>query len=210
VSQVQPPTALSVDGERLRTYAGVYQWQPNSFVYLQLWEEFGGVGKPTLVAFDESGDVRTLYPSDGDRFTTGPGAAVATPIESRVEFQRNAADGIISLTWHLEGAPSRIAQRVEIEKREDVRFSNGSAQLAGTLISPDTGGKHPALILVHGSGAQNREAQLPGARFLVRHGMAILGYDKRRRRLYRQLEYGLLRGSGGRCRRRLRLLADTA
>jgi uncharacterized protein len=52
-------------------------------------------------------------------------------------------------------------------------------RVAGTLISPATGSRHPAIILVHGSGAQNRESMLPLARFLIRHGMAILGYDKR-------------------------------
>jgi uncharacterized protein len=52
-------------------------------------------------------------------------------------------------------------------------------QLTGTLISPATAGKHPAIILVHGSGAENRDYILPFARFLVRRGMAVLGYDKR-------------------------------
>jgi pimeloyl-ACP methyl ester carboxylesterase len=47
------------------------------------------------------------------------------------------------------------------------------------LISPATGGKHPAIILVHGSGAENREYMVPWARFLIRRGMAVLGYDKR-------------------------------
>jgi dienelactone hydrolase len=68
---------------------------------------------------------------------------------------------------------------VDIERREDVRFSNGGVQLAGTLISPATPGPHPAVILVHASGAENREHLLPFARFLIRHGMAVLGYDKR-------------------------------
>jgi hypothetical protein len=37
--------------------------------------------------------------------------------------------------------------------QEDVRFSNGEIQLAGTLISPNRGTKHPAIVLVHGSDA---------------------------------------------------------
>jgi uncharacterized protein len=55
------------------------------------------------------------------------------------------------------------------------RAGNG----AGSLISPKVAGKHPAIILVHGSGAHNRESVLPLARCLVRRGMAVLGYDKR-------------------------------
>jgi hypothetical protein len=176
-SALQTPAVRSVDEKILREYVGVYQWEPNAFVYLQMWNEFAGTNQ--LVAFDESGEVRTLYPTDRDRFFAGPGAAVSAAIESRIEFQRDGTGKITALTWRRDGAATRIARHVEIEKREDVRFSSGDIQLAGTLISPNTDGKHPAIILVHGSGPQNRESMLPFARFLIRHGMAVLGYDKR-------------------------------
>ena len=177
---LQTPAVHAVDEQTLREYAGVYQWGQDAFVYLQPWNEFSGFDKPAqLVSFDESGQVRTLYPTDRDRFFAGPGVAVSTAIESRIEFQRNSAGKIASLTWQREGASPRLARRVEIERREDVGFSNGDVRLAGTLISPNTGAKHPAIILVHGSGAQNREHMLPLARFLIRRGVAVLGYDKR-------------------------------
>ena len=179
-SALQTPAVRSVDEKALGEYVGVYQWGPDAFVYLQLWNEFTGFTKPSeLVAFDESGQVRTLYPTDRDRFFAGPGAAVPASIESRVEFQRDGTGQITSLRWQRDSAPPRLARRVEIEKREEVRFSNGDVQLAGTLISPARGGKHPAIILVHGSGPENREYMLPFAHFLIRHGMAVLGYDKR-------------------------------
>jgi pimeloyl-ACP methyl ester carboxylesterase len=178
-SALQTPAVRSVDEKVLREYTGVYRSEPTAFVYLQMWNEFSGFTKPSqLVAF-ESGEVRTLYPMDRDQFFAGPGAAIPASIESRVEFQRDGAGKIISLTWRREGAVPRTARRVEIEKREDVRFSNGDVRLAGTLISPTTGGKHPAIILVHGSGPENREYILPFARFLIRRGIAVLGYDKR-------------------------------
>ncbi len=176
-SALQTPAVRSVDESVLREYAGVYQWDTTSFVYLQMWSEFSPTHQ--LGAFDESGELRALYPTDRDRFFTGPGAAVSSSIESRVEFQRDASGRIASLTWQRESAPPRIARRVDVEKHEDVRFPNGGIQLAGTLITPTTGTRHPAIILVHGSGPQNRESILPFARFLVRHGMAVLGYDKR-------------------------------
>jgi len=75
-SALQTPAVLSVDEKVLHEYAGVYQWEPNAFVYLQMWEEFSGFGKPKLVAFDESGEARTLYPTDRDQFFAGPGIAV--------------------------------------------------------------------------------------------------------------------------------------
>ena len=179
-SAFQSPVVRAVEEKVLREYTGVYRWGPNAFVYLQLWNEFSGFTNPSqLVAFDESGDIRVLFPTDSDRFFAGPGAAVAASIESRIEFQRDATGNIASLTWQREGAAARTARRIEIEKSENVRFSNGDVRLAGTLISPSTGGKHPAIILVHGSGAENRDYILPFARFLVRRGIAVLVYDKR-------------------------------
>jgi pimeloyl-ACP methyl ester carboxylesterase len=174
-SALQAPPSL--DEKLLREYAGVYRWDPNAFLYLQLWNEFTGTNQ--LTAFDESGEVRTLYPDDRDRFVAGPGAAVPGSVESRIEFQRNPSGTITGLTWQREGSPPRVAHRVNIERRQDVSFRNGDIQLAGTLISPNSGDKHPAVILVHGSGPQARESMLPFARFLIRHGMAVLGYDKR-------------------------------
>lgn len=176
-SVLQGPAARSVDPQILRQYVGAYQWAPNAFVYLQLWNELSGTDQ--LVAFDESGELRTLYPTDRDGFVTGPGAAVRTPVESRIDFQRDIGGEIVSLTWQREGASPRVARRAAIEKREDVRFSKGDIQLTGALISPTTGGRHPAIVLVHGSGPANRDWMVPFARFLIRRGMALLSYDKR-------------------------------
>lgn len=173
----QVPRVRLVDEQTLREYAGVYQWNRDAFIYLQLWNELAGTNQ--LVAFDESGEVRTLYPSGRDQFFSGPGAAVFTAVESRVGFQRDATGSVIALTWQRgDGAP-RTARRVAIERHQDVTFVNGDVRLTGTLIRPTTGTRHPAVILVHGSGPGNRDVMLPFARFLVRHGMAVFGYDKR-------------------------------
>jgi len=179
ISAVQIPAVQPIEERALGEYIGVYQWGPNAFLYLQMWDEFSGFGKPQLVAFDESGDVRTLYPTDRDQFFAGPGAALSTSIQSRVAFRRDNSNRIVSLIWQRDGAAPRVATRVEIETREDVRFSNRDVELAGTLIAPSGGGTHPAIVLVHGSGAENRAYMLPWARFLIRHGIAVLGYDKR-------------------------------
>ena len=79
------------------------------------------------------------------------------------------------MTWLREGGHRRTARRVEIEKHEDVHFLNGDLRLSGTLIAPATAGeKHPAVVLVHGSGPADRRQILPFARRLVRHGMVVL------------------------------------
>lgn len=173
----QPPPIKPLDQASLREYAGVYRWGPDAFLYLQLWSELSGT--PQLVAFDESGVVRTLYPTDHDRFFAGPGAAVSTSLESTVQFDRNPQGEIVSLAWQRTGSTSRVARRVQMETREDVRFSNGNVRLSGSLIRPATGLRHPAIILVPASGPEDREYLLPLVHFLVRHGVAVLGYDKR-------------------------------
>ncbi|MBN1686684.1 MAG: alpha/beta hydrolase [Spirochaetales bacterium] len=70
----------------------------------------------------------------------------------------------------------------------EVTFTNDEAgiTLAGTLTVPRRGGPFPAVILVSGSGAQNRNEELMNHRpFLVladhltRQGIAVLRYDDR-------------------------------
>ncbi len=71
---------------------------------------------------------------------------------------------------------------------EEVGFSNDDAgiTLAGTLTLPEGDGPFPAVILITGSGPQNRDEELFGhkpflviADYLTRHGMAVLRYDDR-------------------------------
>ena len=169
--------ARGLTDDDFRDYAGVYQWQPGHFVYLQPWAELTGTNQ--LVAFDESGEVRALFPTSRDEFVGGVGAGQPKPVEATISFQRDRGGKVVSLTWARPGAAARVAQRVEVERREDIKFSDGDIKLAGTLISPNARGSHPAIILVHASGDEDRNYLVPLAHFLVRHGVALLGYDKR-------------------------------
>jgi dienelactone hydrolase len=177
---LQDPASRAVDERVLRDATGAYRWESNGFLYLQPWKEFSGFDKPSqLVAFDEAGDVRVLYPDGRDRFVAGPGVAVTTSIESRIAFERDAGGAITGLTWQRGDAAPRRARRTDTERREDVQFPSGDLRLTGTLLTPAARGTHPAIILVHGSGPEDRDHVLPWARFLVRRGIAVLGYDKR-------------------------------
>ena len=73
-------------------------------------------------------------------------------------------------------------------REEEVFFENSKAgiRLAGTLTLPDAEGRFPAVVLVSGSGAQNRDEELMGhkpfrviADHLTRAGIAVLRYDDR-------------------------------
>lgn len=60
---------------------------------------------------------------------------------------------------------------------EAVHFASGKITLAGTLVLPAGSGRHPAVVLFHGSGAQERD--IFTARWFADQGIAALAYDKR-------------------------------
>lgn len=71
---------------------------------------------------------------------------------------------------------------------EEVKFENKEAgiKLAGTLTYPKDGTKHPAVVLITGSGSQNRDEELMNhkpfwilADYLTRNGIAVLRFDDR-------------------------------
>jgi uncharacterized protein len=71
-------------------------------------------------------------------------------------------------------------------KADEVTFRNGDATLAGTLTLPEGSGPFPAVALVSGSGAENRDEEILGfkifrivADHLTRNGIAVLRYDDR-------------------------------
>jgi dienelactone hydrolase len=64
-------------------------------------------------------------------------------------------------------------------REEEVRFQNGEVELAGTLVLPKGAGPHPAVVFLHGSGAEGRWASRFLARRLARDGVAALIWDKR-------------------------------
>jgi dienelactone hydrolase len=63
---------------------------------------------------------------------------------------------------------------------EPVSFTGGDGvRLSGELLAPAGGGRHPAVVMIGGSGASTREAYREQAEFLAEHGVAALIYDKR-------------------------------
>ncbi len=69
---------------------------------------------------------------------------------------------------------------------EDVTIRTDSLTIAGTLTIPRSPGRHPAVILITGSGAHNRDEEIFGykpfrliADYFTRHGLAVLRCDDR-------------------------------
>ena len=90
----------------------------------------------------------------------------------RGTFRENAGSGTVLLNRVSDSTakPYTLAE---------MTFMNGNVHLAGTLYVPRSGGTHPAVVLVHGSGAEGRWATAYIADYLARHGIIALAYDKR-------------------------------
>ena len=107
-------------------------------------------------------------------------------------------------TWHQGGGawPVMLRKTAKVDKpnrpqtpqkpypynEEEVTFKDTEAgiELAGTLTIPKEGAPFPAVVLVTGSGPQDRDETLLGhkpflvlADYLTRHGIAVLRYDDR-------------------------------
>ena len=87
------------------------------------------------------------------------------------QFREGDARGTFSLR--------RVDSQPPPFKQEEVSFSNGNVTLSGTLLLPLTKAPHPAVLFLHGSGAEGRFGSRFLAEHFTRHGIAALIYDKR-------------------------------
>src|SRR5271167_2389016 len=86
---------------------------------------------------------------------------------------------VLPLTACTQGAPTDAEKTSETSTvtEKAVHFVSGNTTLAGTLSFPAGPHSHPAVVLFHGSGAQERD--LFTARWFAEQGIAALAYDKR-------------------------------
>lgn len=118
--------------------------------------------RPPVVHFEIVGDATTIVfdgEMKGDSITGG--------------FKDGNADGqfVLRRTSRTVRDPYRT---------EEVAFQNGNVKLAGSLLIPTDGKRaHPAVLFMHGSGAEGRYASRFLADLLVREGIAALIFDKR-------------------------------
>jgi uncharacterized protein len=62
---------------------------------------------------------------------------------------------------------------------DPVRFTSGDVRVSGDVVLPDGPGPHPAVVMLHGSGREDRSGYRIVARALAERGVAALIYDKR-------------------------------
>jgi len=104
------------------------------------------------------------------------------------QFEQQGMVGTFALTRAEEKAKPEPAKPKEPlpYNEEEVTFQNGNIKFAGTLMLPKKMGRHPAVIMITGSGPQNRYEELFGwkvfqgiADHFTRNGIAVLLYDDR-------------------------------
>ncbi|MCM2315289.1 MAG: alpha/beta fold hydrolase [Thermoanaerobaculia bacterium] len=173
--------------ERLRRYpiyeplAGVYRTDDGRAISISIAEANFGATPPALRLTElPSGRVRTLHERDESSYFAGLTLDDRSQAQLRLDFTPGDEGRAASLTITEGGAVAR-AIRLPVPPTEKVAFRSGVAELEGTLSLPSSGGRHPAVILVHGSGKATRDT--PGfgelANVLVLQGFAVLRYDKR-------------------------------
>jgi dienelactone hydrolase len=111
-----------------------------------------------------------------------------TILDARVVFDKAgkiAGFGFVPSVPSAKYEPPAYADPTKFEEK-DITVGSGEWQLPGTLTRPKGDGPFPGLVLVHGSGANNRDESLgPNKPFkdlawgLATRGIAVLRYDKR-------------------------------
>ncbi|MHB0878272.1 MAG: alpha/beta hydrolase family protein [Anaerolineae bacterium] len=97
------------------------------------------------------------------------------------DFSQAGFEGAFTLT-----RAAVVEAEPVLYRQEEVTFTNADASLAGTLTLPEGDGPFPAVVLISGSGQQNRDEEVLGfkvfgtiADYLTRQGIAVLRYDDR-------------------------------
>lgn len=162
-----------VDAQTIAEISGDYELEPGRVILVN--------NSPAgLLYLDQSvGRMSLLYNVGPDEYVAGPSLVAGYPVEVTLTFERDAAGQVTGLTWApTKGEPRRAPKRVFYTK-ESVRFPSGDVSIGGTLLKPLGPGPHPALVMIHGSGAVTRDALMPYADVFVRNGVAVLVHDKR-------------------------------
>ncbi len=136
-------------------------------------------------------NVRFDAPKIHFELPAGPGIAAFDGEVKGDEIAGTFVQGGAEGTFRLKrGTAAKVEPPKEAPppyREDEVKFKNGDeATLAGTLTLPPSGGPFAAVILISGSGPQNRDEEIFGfkpfkilADHLTRNGIAVLRYDDR-------------------------------
>jgi dienelactone hydrolase len=163
MQQQLPEAKLSATWQTLLTQVGAFKGQTGTRTTRVQGYDVVFV----TCAFEKAAiDVRVVYNAGGQVSGLFFSPAAATPVPSSANPPAYAT-------------PSAFAER-------EVQVQSGDWRLPGTLSMPAGAGPFPGIVLVQGSGAQDKDETIgPNKPFrdlawgLASHGIAVLRYDKR-------------------------------
>jgi pimeloyl-ACP methyl ester carboxylesterase len=118
-----------------------------------------------------TGELRQLQVAGPGRFRFGPSYLVQRPVRGTISVRGRR------LTI-ATGGTTRSGVRLPVT-RERVSFRGAGVRIVGKVTSPATAGRHPAIAIVHGSEAGDRDGYDLLVNFYSSRGFAVLTYDKR-------------------------------
>jgi len=163
------------DSADQRAMVGTYRTGSGRVIGLAPFSEFGS---GIMLVDYETGRIGPVFPLSRDESLVGH--AIVSPLfpADSLTMTWSASGMVERIRFAERGQPVAVAERLAT-RDEEVRFTSGSVALAGSLVLPPGPPPHPAIVLVHGSNAQTRDALGPWSRFFASLGFAVLVYDKR-------------------------------
>ena len=179
---------LKVQGAQLRVVFNVTKTDDGALKSTMDSPDQGAQGIPTTTTSFENSTLKITLTSAGIEYIGTIGddnIIVGTFKQAGHSFPMNLTKGVVE--------KEKTVRPQEPKKpypyySEDIAFDNKKAgiTLAGTLTLPNKNGIFPVVILISGSGPQNRDEELLGHKpflvisdFLTRNGIAVLRYDDR-------------------------------
>ncbi len=178
---------LKVPGAQLRIVVNISKTETGYASTLDSPDQ-GAKGIPTASTTFENSALKLEIPAIKGAYTgtlNGENIIVGKLTQNGQSFDVNLSK---------ENIPTQVFARPQEPKKpypyytEDVKFVNKSANitLAGTLSLPKKEGNFPAVILITGSGAENRDEEIFGHKpflvlsdYLTKKGIAVLRLDDR-------------------------------
>ena len=120
-----------------------------------------------------------LWPVADLCYESGPGWADREPVEVKLDFiEPPVGQPFTEFRWQPVGGPAQSAKRIDLPEI-DFTIPAGELELRSRLVLPLGEPPFPAVVLVHGSGAESAVDTYSMPYLFAAHGIATLVYDKR-------------------------------
>jgi len=125
------------------------------------------------------GQSSALSPVDDTSYESGPGWQESEPVDLMLEFVQPTKDRpFTEFRWQPTDGPAQTGRRIDLPEIYET-IPAGELELRSKLVLPRGEPPFPAVVLVHGSGAESAVDTYYMPYLFAAHGIAVLTYDKR-------------------------------